>query len=130
MCGDLWDVCCVAAVVKDSGFLSLGVLKYVVCLCKCCVFCLYCDAWSCRCSYMGSMSVSSCSYVCVLCAYCGNSQCCILHDLQFVNAGRGYKRRPYGRGIFQSRSHNSFIVSHECLLLLTPSCCYDCFYHL
>ena len=36
-CGD-----CVAAVVKDSGFLSLGVLKYVVCLFKgcdgCCVF--------------------------------------------------------------------------------------------
>ena len=25
-------VCCVAAVIKDSGFLSLGVLKYVVCL--------------------------------------------------------------------------------------------------
>ena len=23
-------------------------------------FCLYCDAWSCRCSCMGSMSVSSC----------------------------------------------------------------------
>ena len=38
VCG---DVCCVAAVVKDSVF-SLGVLKYVVCLCKgcdgCCVF--------------------------------------------------------------------------------------------
>ena len=36
------NVCCVAAVVKDSGVLSLGVLKYVVCLCKgcdgCCVF--------------------------------------------------------------------------------------------
>ena len=34
-------------------FFSLGVLKYVVCLCKgcdgCCVFCLYCEAWSCRC---------------------------------------------------------------------------------
>ena len=33
-------------------FFSLGVLKYVVCLCKgcdgCCVFCLYCEAWSCR----------------------------------------------------------------------------------
>ena len=33
-------------------FFSLGVLKYVVCLCKrcdgCCVFCLYCDACSCR----------------------------------------------------------------------------------
>ena len=27
-------------------------------------------------------------YVCVLCASCGSSQCCILHDLQFVNAGR------------------------------------------
>ena len=26
VCG---NVCCVAAVVKDSGFLSIGVLKYV-----------------------------------------------------------------------------------------------------
>ena len=61
VCG---NVCCDAAVVKDSGCFSLGVLKYGVCLCKgcdgCCVFCLYCDAWSCRCSCMGSMSVSSC----------------------------------------------------------------------
>ena len=36
---------------------SLGVSKYVVCLCKGCdgcrVFCLYCDAWSCRCSFIG-----------------------------------------------------------------------------
>ena len=43
---------------------SLGVLKYVVCLCRgcggCCVFCLYCEVWSCRCSCMGSVSVSSC----------------------------------------------------------------------
>ena len=35
-------------VVKNSGFLSLGVLKYVVCLCRgcdgCCVFCLYYEA--------------------------------------------------------------------------------------
>ena len=38
-------------------------------------------------------------YVCVLCASCGSSQCCVLHDLQFVNAGRGCKRRPHGRGI-------------------------------
>ena len=40
----------------------LGVLKYVVCLCRecdgCCVFCLYCEAWSCGCSCMGSVSVS------------------------------------------------------------------------
>ena len=39
------NVCCVAAVVVDSVFLSLGVLKYGVCLCKgCCALCLYCDA--------------------------------------------------------------------------------------
>ena len=30
-------------------------------------------------------------YVCVLCASGGSSQCCILHDLQFVNTGRGCK---------------------------------------
>ena len=40
-------------------------------------------------------------YVCVLCASCGSSQCCVLHDLQFVNAGRGCNRRPYRRGILQ-----------------------------
>ena len=58
VCG---NVCCVASVVKIV-FLAL---KYVVCLCKecdgCCVFCLYCDAWICRCSCMGSMSDSSCN---------------------------------------------------------------------
>ena len=63
VCG---NVCCVAAVVKNSVFFSLGVLKYVVCLCRvcdgCCVFCLYCEAWSCRCSCMGSVSVSSCRW--------------------------------------------------------------------
>ena len=37
-------------------------------------------------------------YVCALCASCGSSQCCILHDLQFVNVSRGCKRQPYGRG--------------------------------
>ena len=44
-------------------------------------------------------------YVCVLYASCGSSQCCILHELQFVNGG-GCKRRPYGRDILQSRSHD------------------------
>ena len=38
VCG---DVCCVAAVVKNSVILRLGGLKYVVCLCRgsdgCCV---------------------------------------------------------------------------------------------
>ena len=67
-------------------------------------------------------------YVCVLCAFCGSSQFCVLHDLQFLNAGRGCIRRPYGRGILQSRSHNCFIGSHECILLFTPYCCSECFY--
>ena len=88
--GVCWNVFCVAAVVKNSGFLSLGVLKYVVCLCRgcdgCCVFCLYCEAWSCR--------------------------------------------RPYGRGIHLSRSHDCLIDIHECHLLFTPSCCSECFYDL
>ena len=48
VCG---NVCCVAAVVKNSVFFSLG---------GCCVFCLYCEVWSCRCSCMRSVSVSSC----------------------------------------------------------------------
>ena len=51
VCG---NVCCVAAVVKNRGFLEPWSVEV------CCVFCLYCDAWSCRCSCMGSVSVSSC----------------------------------------------------------------------
>ena len=50
--------------LKIVGLLSLGVLKYVVRLRRgcdgCCVFRLHCEAWSCRCSRMGSVSVSSC----------------------------------------------------------------------
>ena len=37
------NICCVTGIVKDQVF-SLGVVKYVVCLCRgcdrCCVFCL------------------------------------------------------------------------------------------
>ena len=69
-------------------------------------------------------------YVCVLCASCGSSQYGILHDLQFVDAGRGCKRRPYGRGILQSLSYDCLIGSKECLLLFTPSCFCEFFYHL
>ena len=50
-------------------------------------------------------------YVCVLCAFCGSSQCCILHDLQFLIAGQGCKRRPYGRGILPSWSHNCLVLA-------------------
>ena len=71
-------------------------------------------------------------YVCVLCASCGSSQCCIIHDLQFVfvNAGLGCKSRPYGGGILQNRSYDCLIGSHEFLLLFTTSCCCESFYHL
>ena len=61
-------------------------------------------------------------YGCVFCASCGSSQCCILHDLQFVSAGRGCKRWPYGIGILQRGAHDNLICSHECLLLFTPIC--------
>ena len=111
------EVCAVffVIVVKDSVFVALRVLKYVVCLCKgcvgCCVFCLYCDAWSCRCSCMVSMSVLSyrcCMFVsCVHPVAVLNAAFCM--TLQFVNAGRGCKRQPYRRGILQSRSHDCLI---------------------
>ena len=63
---------------------------------------------------MGSVKafVMQILYVCVLCAFCGIPQCCVLHDLQFVNAGRGRRRQPYGRGILQSRSHDCLVGSH------------------
>ena len=45
VCG---NVCCVAAVVKNS-FFNLGVLKYVVCLCRgcdgCCAVDIYLALW-------------------------------------------------------------------------------------
>ena len=70
-------------------------------------------------------------YVCVLCVSCGSSQYCVLHDLQFVHAGRDCTRQPCVRGILQSLSHDCIIIgSHECLLLFTPSCCCDGFYYV
>ena len=80
---------------------------------------------------MGSVSVSSCR--CCMFVSCVhpvavlNAAFCMTW---FDNAGRGCNRRPYRRGILQSRSHNCFIGSHECLLLFTPSCCRECFYDL
>ena len=52
-------------------FFSLGMLKYVVCLCReadgCCVFCLYCEAWSCRCSCMGVFRRADVVCLCLVC---------------------------------------------------------------
>ena len=67
---------------------------------------------------MGSMSVSSC--ICYKFVSC-------VRPVAVLNAGRGCKRRPFGKGILQSRSHDCFIGSHVCLLLFTPSCCCECF---
>ena len=49
---------------------------------------------------------------------------------QFVNAGRGCQRRPYGRGILQSRSHDGFVGNHKCLLLFATCCFRDYFSYL
>ena len=46
LCRVCGNVCCVAVIVKDSGFL---VLKYVCVRDVMDVFCLYCDLWSCMC---------------------------------------------------------------------------------
>ena len=51
------NVCCVAAVVKNSKRCD-----------GCCVFCLSCEAWSCMYSCMGSVSVSSCR-CCIFVSY-------------------------------------------------------------
>ena len=52
-------------------------------------------------------------YVCVLCESCGSSQCFILHDLQFVNAGQECNWLPFARDILQSRSYGCLIGSHD-----------------
>ena len=43
----------------------------MLCVCRgcdeCCVFCLYCEEWSCMWSCMGSVSVSSCVCLCLVC---------------------------------------------------------------
>ena len=132
ICG---NVCCVAAVVKDN--FSLGVLKYDICLYNgcdgCCVFCLYCDAWSCRCSCMGSMSVSSCRWCMFVywvhpLAGFNAAFCMTCSLLMLVEDARD--NNTIWKGMLQSGSHDCFIGSHECLLLFTPSCCCGSFNNL
>ena len=72
--GACGNVCCVAAVGKDSVFLPWSV-EYVVCLCRVCDGC--CVFVCCRCSCMGSMSVSSCR--------CGKFVSCV-HPVAGINA--------------------------------------------
>ena len=59
---------------------------------------LYCDAWSCRCSCMGSVSVSS--YICCMCVSCVhpvavlNDELCMTCSLLMLVDARGNHPRP------------------------------------
>ena len=84
-------------------FFSLGVFKYVVGLCRgcdgCCVFYLYCEAWSRRCSCMGSLSVSSFRCMFVSCvhpvAVTKDTFCMTYSLLMLVEDARGYHMKRH-----------------------------------
>ena len=85
------------------------------------------------CSCMESVSVSSCK--CCMFVSCVhpvavlNAAFCMTCSLLIlVKDASGY-HMELGRCMLQSRSHDCLIGSHECLLLFTPSCCCECFYH-
>ena len=75
---------------------------------------------------MASMSVSSCRFCifmsCVHPVAVLNAAFCMTCSLLMLVED--------ARGILQSRSYDCLIGSHECLLLFTPSCYCECFYHL
>ena len=75
---------------------------------------------------MGSVSVSSCRCCmfvsCVHPVTVVNAAYCITYCLLMLVKD--------ARGILQSRSHDCVVGDHECLLLLIPSCCGECFYYL
>ena len=60
---------------------------------------------------MGSVNVSSCR--CCMFVSCVHPVAVLnaAFDLQFVNAGRGCNRRPYRRGILQSRLITALYVA-------------------
>ena len=58
-------------------------------------------------------------YVCVLCVSCGCSQCCVLHDLQFANAGRGCNRRPYRRDTTSTHYKTADTDIQHCIQYIT-----------
>ena len=72
------------------------------------VFCLYCDAWSCRCSCMGSMSVLSCR--CCMCVACVhpvavlNAEFCMICSLlMLVEDARGdHMEEAYSRACLRT----------------------------
>ena len=61
-------------------------------------FCLYCDAWSCRCSCMESMSVSSCRCcMFVSCVAVLNTVFCMTYSLLVEDARGDYMGESYSR---------------------------------
>ena len=72
---------------------------------------LYCERWSCRCSCMGSVSVSAC--ICCMLVFCVNpvavpnaAFCTTCSLLILVEDAR---EDHNGRGILQSRSHDCLV---------------------
>ena len=59
----------------------------------------------------GECFVMQMLYVCVLCASCGSSQCCVLHDLQFVNAGQGCNKDAIGDHTEEAYSRAGLITA-------------------
>ena len=111
----------VSTVVTVQGYVGMfvvyrGLLKVVGCISHCevlcvvflysgcdvyCAFCPTCDACNCKYFSMAKMLVSSC-------------RCCMfvscVHPVQFVDAGWGCHRRPYGWGLHQSRFMIAFYM--------------------
>ena len=106
-------------------------LKYVVCLCKGCDGFVFSVCIVTREAFfpifvygMCEWSVMQMLYACVYCESCVSSHaafCMTCSLLMLVEDGRG---------MLQSRSHDCLVGNHECLLLFTPSCCDESFYHL
>ena len=71
-------------------------------------------------------------YVCVLCTSCDNSQSCVLHDLQFVNACRrcSHMEEAYSRAGLLTALYGpmsvSFCLPHHvavsCFTICTGAC--------
>ena len=75
---------------------------------------------------MGSMSVSSCR----CCMFVSCVHPVVVFNAAFCMTCSLLMLVEDARCILQSRSHDCLIGSQECLLLFTPSCCCECFYHL
>ena len=72
------------------------------------------------------MSVSSC----ICCMFVSWVHPVAVLKAEFCMACSLLMQVEDGRGIVQSQSYDSLVGNHECLLLFTPSCFGEWFYHL